>query len=160
MAKTWWPTRLPTLFLQIVLQRNISQNCISACGTMAVLFLQIVLQHIPQNRSIACGTMNGGCPAFTDCIATHNTFHKIAVMHVERWRSCTLWLTTLSIASLVRSKAAVVFSSVQKQLRHFVACSAMMCLHYYGVQCTVVYKLLLCPTVYKSSCGILWPALL
>jgi len=33
---------------------------------MAVLFLQIVLQHIPQNRSIACGTMNGGCPAFTD----------------------------------------------------------------------------------------------
>ena len=111
MAKTWWPTRLPTLFLQIVLQRNISQNCISACGTMAVLFLQIVLQHIPQNRSNACGTMNGGCPDFTDSIATHttksqycmwndewrlscfyrlycNTYHKIAVMHVERWLSC------------------------------------------------------------------------
>jgi len=99
------------LLLQIVLQRNIPQNRSNACGTMAVLFLQIVLQHIPQNRSNACGTMNGGCPDFTDSIATHttksqycmwndewrlscfyrlycNTYHKIAVMHVERWLSC------------------------------------------------------------------------
>ena len=60
----------------------------------AVLLLQIELQHITHNtnRSNACGTMNGGCPAFTDCIATPNTYHKIAVMHVERWMAAVLLL--------------------------------------------------------------------